>query len=51
VVEKIILVGGSAFAVQADISIETDVKTLFEAIDQKCGRLDVLVHNAGILFG
>lgn len=50
VVAKIVSTGGSAFAVQADISEETDVKTLFEAIDQKFGRLDVLVNNAGILF-
>jgi NAD(P)-dependent dehydrogenase (short-subunit alcohol dehydrogenase family) len=41
--------GGSAFAVQADISCEEDVLKMFAAVDARCGRLDALVNNAGIL--
>jgi NAD(P)-dependent dehydrogenase (short-subunit alcohol dehydrogenase family) len=41
--------GGSAFAVQADVSQEEDVVRMFAAVDARCGRLDALVNNAGIL--
>ena len=33
---------------RADISREDDVRTLFAAIRQRFGRLDVLVNNAGV---
>jgi NAD(P)-dependent dehydrogenase (short-subunit alcohol dehydrogenase family) len=41
--------GGSAFAVQADVAREDDVLRMFATLDQRCGRLDGLVNNAGIL--
>jgi NAD(P)-dependent dehydrogenase (short-subunit alcohol dehydrogenase family) len=41
--------GARAVAIQADVSIESDVVRLFEAADQKLGRLSALVNNAGIL--
>jgi len=41
--------GGSAFAVQADVSREDDVLRMFATLDERCGRLDGLVNNAGIL--
>jgi NAD(P)-dependent dehydrogenase (short-subunit alcohol dehydrogenase family) len=41
--------GGSAFAVQADISQEEEVLKMFAAFDARWGRLDALVNNAGIL--
>lgn len=34
---------------KADVSLEADVKRLFEIIDTEMGYLDVLVNNAGIL--
>ena len=34
---------------QADVSVEDDVVALFNAVDQKLGRVSVLVNNAGIL--
>jgi len=49
VVAKITALGSRAIAVQADVSTEADVKLLFNAIDSKLGRIDVLVNNAGIL--
>ena len=37
---------GAAFA--ADIADEQDVSALFDAVDDRFGRLDVVVHTAGI---
>lgn len=41
--------GGEATTIQADISLEEEVVRLFHQIDQRWGRLDGLVNNAGIL--
>lgn len=50
VVEHIIEHGGSAQAIQADISQASDIVNLFKKIDQISGKLTMLVNNAGILF-
>ncbi len=39
-------IGG--MAVFMDVSVESDVAALFETCEKACGRLDVLVNNAGI---
>lgn len=39
---------GKAFGIAADVSKEEDVKKLFRFLDETCGRLDVLVNNAGV---
>jgi NAD(P)-dependent dehydrogenase (short-subunit alcohol dehydrogenase family) len=39
--------GGAAIAVQADISVESEVMRLFESVDKQLGRLTALVNNAG----
>lgn len=39
-------VGG--MAIQADVGVEQDVENLINQIIEKSGRLDTLVHNAGI---
>lgn len=49
VVEEITRVGGEALAWQADVSDEQQVVTMFTAIDEAWGPVDVLVNNAGIL--
>lgn len=49
VVQKILSNGGDAFAVQADISQEEDVKRLFHEIDLQEGVLTSLVNNAAII--
>jgi NAD(P)-dependent dehydrogenase (short-subunit alcohol dehydrogenase family) len=36
-------------AVQADVSLESDVVRLFEETDRRLGKLSVLVNNAGIV--
>ncbi len=41
--------GAGAIAVQADISSEADVLRMFEQVDERFGRIDALVNNAGIL--
>jgi NAD(P)-dependent dehydrogenase (short-subunit alcohol dehydrogenase family) len=49
VVSTITTAGGSAIAVQADVSLESDVMRLFETCDARLGSLTALVNNAGIL--
>lgn len=49
VVSKIQAEGGEAFAVQADVSDESDVLKLFQHIDKQDGTLIALVNNAGII--
>jgi glucose 1-dehydrogenase len=40
--------GGSAIALEADVSNETEVAAMFEKLDSAWGGVDVLVNNAGI---
>lgn len=50
VVAEILAWGGKAFAVQADISDESQVEAMFARIDEEGLPLTALVNNAGILF-
>lgn len=50
VVEQARSFGAAAIAVQADISCESQVASLFEQVDQQLGKPVVLINNAGILF-
>ena len=49
VVQDIKAEGGNALAIQADVSVESDVVRMFEQIDRTFGTLDALVNNVGIL--
>ena len=40
--------GGTATVVRADVSDETQVPAMFDAVDAAFGRLDILVANAGL---
>ena len=40
--------GGQAVAIQADLSDVAQIRRLFTDIDATCGRLDIVVNNAGI---
>ncbi len=48
VVASILDFGGDAFALQADVSDDSQACSLVEASCRKFGRLDLLVNNAGI---
>lgn len=48
VVEEILQNGGSAIAVQADISKLADITILFGETKKAFGKLDILVNNAGV---
>lgn len=48
VVERIRRAGGTAVAMQANLSREVDIVSLFEETKKTFKRLDVLVNNAGI---
>lgn len=50
VVAEIEAAGRHAFAVQADCADPKQITGLFEQVDQRFGRIDVLVNNAGVLF-
>jgi len=41
--------GGQAIGVRADVAAEDDVKALFRAALDRFGRIDVVVHTAGIM--
>ncbi|MBR2405747.1 MAG: 3-oxoacyl-ACP reductase FabG [Clostridia bacterium] len=48
VVRDITAAGGDAFAVCADVADAAAVERLVETVLQRCGRIDVLIHNAGV---
>lgn len=49
VVKQIEAAGGQAFAFAADVGAEHEVMAMFQTLEQRWNRLDVLVNNAGIL--
>ena len=49
VVDAILLAGGQAIAVAADVAQEEQVVQLFETVDRELGRVTALVNSAGIL--
>ena len=40
--------GGTALAVQADVSDPAQVRSLFDAVKKNYGQVDILVNNAGV---
>jgi NAD(P)-dependent dehydrogenase (short-subunit alcohol dehydrogenase family) len=49
VVARIKAVGGEAFALQGDVAMEADIVSMFAEVEQRFGRVDGLVNNAGIV--
>lgn len=49
VVQRITASGGHAVALQADVSNESDVATMFDRLDEALGPVTALVNNAGVL--
>ncbi|WP_036832310.1 3-oxoacyl-[acyl-carrier-protein] reductase [Pontibacillus litoralis] len=48
VVEEIIAAGSEAIKIQANVSIEEEVKGMIKQVTEHFGRIDILVNNAGI---
>ncbi len=48
-VAELVQTGGKAVAVKADVSNADDVRKMFDTVEQRLGKVDVLVNNAGIL--
>ncbi len=49
VVEKIKASGGSAVAIKADVSIESEVESMLDHAEETLGSLTGLVNNAGVM--
>ncbi len=49
VADEIVRSGGRCIITKADVSIESEVKKLFEIVDSELGCLSVLVNNVGVL--
>lgn len=50
VVSEINSNGGESIAIQANVSISSDVTRLFDQSITHFGKIDVLINNAGIMF-
>ena len=46
-VEALRAAGSDSFALVADVTDEASVTALFDAVAERCGRLDILINNAG----
>jgi NADP-dependent 3-hydroxy acid dehydrogenase YdfG len=51
VAEAVARAGGRAFIFEADLAVESAVEALAEALGRDPGRVDVLVHSAGVYAG
>ncbi|MBS3647938.1 SDR family oxidoreductase [Pseudaminobacter sp. 19-2017] len=49
IVAAIVAAGGDAFAIRGDIGSEAEILAMFKAVDERFGRLDGLVNNAGVV--
>ena len=47
IAQEVRMVGRSAAIIQADLSLDDDVRLLMEKAKSRFGRIDILVHNAG----
>lgn len=46
-VEQLRAAGSDSFAVAVDVTDEAAVQQLVDTVDDRCGRLDILINNAG----
>ncbi|MEJ0003628.1 MAG: SDR family oxidoreductase [Pararobbsia sp.] len=49
VVAKITAAGGKAMAVQADVADTQSVRAMFDTVEARLGKIDVIVNNAGVM--
>jgi len=50
VASEITAMGRHSAALQADVTLRSDVQRMFAAVESQFGRLDILVNNAGAFF-
>jgi len=48
VAQEIMQAGGEAFAVTTDVASEASIREMIEVVEDRYGRIDVLINNAGI---
>lgn len=48
VVAEIVKMGRRSIAVQADVSVREEVKSMISRVEKEFGRLDILINNAGM---
>ena len=49
-INKLKAMGSKALAIRADVQSEEDVRRLISMTIDKCGRLDILINNAGVAY-
>ncbi|MFD2555254.1 SDR family oxidoreductase [Sphingobacterium tabacisoli] len=49
VVNEIMLSGGQAYAIQADVSKPAEITKLFNLTIEKYGKIDIVINNSGIM--
>lgn len=50
IIDKLKAMGSKALAIRADVRSEEDVRRLISMTIDKCGRLDILINNAGVAY-
>jgi 3-oxoacyl-[acyl-carrier protein] reductase len=45
---QIVSSGGKAFALEVDVTVSEQVRTVVEDVVKRCGKIDILVNNVGI---
>ncbi len=49
-IDRLKAMGSRALAIRADVQSEEDVRRLISTTIDKCGRLDILINNAGVAY-
>jgi len=49
-IDKLKAMGSKALAIRTDVRSEEDVRRLISMTIDKCGRLDILINNAGVAY-
>nr|WHW29703.1 putative SDR family oxidoreductase [uncultured bacterium] len=50
VAESIVANGGRAHAMKCDVTESDDIRAAIETIARTCGKLDIIINNAGLLY-
>ncbi|MBT8151577.1 MAG: SDR family oxidoreductase [Gammaproteobacteria bacterium] len=50
VAEAIVATGGLAHAMKCDVTENEDIRNAIDVVVQQCGKLDLIINNAGLLY-